>query len=70
MDAESKRAENMKKQNLENAKKLQEQIKQAQISQKVGIIDVKKSEKLTIGIEIDLYTDLKPDDNELSPQII
>lgn len=53
MDAESKRAENMKKQNLENAKKLQEQIKQAQISQKVGTIDVKKSEKLTIGIEID-----------------
>ena len=53
LDAEAQRAENIKKQNAESAKKIQEQIKLAQSKQRQPQGEVKKSEKVVIDLEFD-----------------
>lgn len=64
LEAEAQRAENMKKQNAESAKKIQEQIKLAQSKQRQPQADAKKSEKVVIDLEIDKSNDLKFEDKD------
>ena len=59
LDAEAQRAENIKKQNAESAKKIQEQIKLAQSKQRQPQGEVKKSEKVVIELEFDKSNELK-----------
>ena len=59
----------MKKQNAESAKKIQDQIKQAQGVQRASSGDAKKSEKVVIGLDLE-KNDLKNDKIEETPQPI